>query len=154
MSSTPQLTSAHERLAALAGDWHGAEALAASPWAPAGEAAARLSFAVVAGGFALAQDYVEERDGAVAVSGHGVFAVALDGETVLWWWFDSFGYPPAEPSSGRWEGERLVLVKQTPRGTNRTTFALAGDTLTQRIEVRFPEVEEFAPLVDGSYARA
>ncbi|MGN6188236.1 MAG: DUF1579 family protein [Conexibacter sp.] len=151
--SRPQLTPAHARLAALAGDWHGSERLAASPWAAAGEATARLSFRTTAGGFALAQDYVEERDGAVAVSGHGVFAVDLDGETVLWWWFDSFGYPPAAPASGRWEGESLALVKQTPRGTTRTTFALAAAGLTQRIETRLPDADDFALLVDGLYTR-
>jgi hypothetical protein len=74
---------------------------------------------------------------------------------VLWHWFDSLGFPLAAPSRGGFDDAgRLVLTKATPRGTQRATFAIADDVLTQVLEVRFPEAEGFAVLVEGRYARA
>jgi hypothetical protein len=118
-----------------------------------------LRFAHVAGGSALALDYRETRDGEEALSAHGVFAVDPDGETVRLWWFDSFGFPPLEPANGRFSdggSTALVLTRTSPRGTNRTTFALdaANDTLAQRVELKRPDADRFATLVDGEYRRA
>ena len=50
-------------------------------------------------------------------------------------WFDSIGYPCEAPARGAFDGDALVLERTTPRGTNRTTLALAGDRLTQDIAV-------------------
>ena len=159
MSSTtqlPALTPVHDHLAALAGTWTGAENLAPSPWAPGGTATGRHDFAVAAGGFALTQDYVEERDGGVSLRGHGVFAVDPASGEVLWFWFDSIGFPPAAPSRGRLDaaGTAMVLEKTTPRGTQRATFARDGDVLHHRIEARLPDAPSFAPLVTATYRRA
>ena len=38
-----------------------------------------------------------------------------------------------QPAHGRFDGETLVLERTSPRGTNRTTFTLAGDALEQRV---------------------
>jgi hypothetical protein len=123
----PELMTLHERLAGFAGEWEGTEELAASPWSPGGTATARMAFAVAASGFALVQDYRSD----TGLTGHGVFSVADD--VVLWHWFDSIGFPPEIPAHGGFEGESLVLERTSPRGTNRTTFALAGDALVQRV---------------------
>jgi hypothetical protein len=153
--SIPALTPAHQHLAAFAGAWAGDEALAPSPWSPGGAATGRHVFAVAAGGFSVTQDYAEERDGAATLTGHGVFTVDPDGDDVLWFWFDSIGYPPAAPSRGRFDadGTRLVLEKTTPRGTQRATFARDGDRLRHEVAARLGDATAFTPLVTATYVR-
>src|SRR4051794_23685021 len=137
----PELNALHRRLAALEGTWEGTEALTPSPWSPGGTARARLTFGVAAGGFALVQGYRSD----TGLTGHGVFSIS--GDDVLLHWFDSIGYPCDAPARGTFEGDTLVLERTTPRGTNRTTFALAGDRLHQRIAV------DGATLVEATHAR-
>jgi hypothetical protein len=133
---------AHQRLAALEGTWIGREWLAPSPWSEGGQARAELSFESVAGGFAVAHDYRSE----TGLTGHGVFS-AIE-EIVLWHWFDSIGHPPETPATGEWTGDTLTPTRSSPRGRNRTTFALTGETLTQRIEL------DGKLLVEAAYTRA
>ena len=137
----PDLTPLHTRLARFEGSWEGTEQLAPSPWSPGGTAQAVLSFGVAAGGFAVVQDYRSS----AGLTGHGVFSVS--GDEVLWHWFDSIGYPVEVPARGGFEGDLLVLERTSPRGTNRTTFALAADQLIQRVE--FDETV----LAEASYRR-
>src|SRR6202012_5847952 len=96
--SGPELGATHAALAAFAGDWRGTERVAPSPWAAGGEAPAAMSFRVAAGGFALVQDY------AGTLTAHGVFCVEPDGGAVVWYWFDSIGYPPV-PAYGGFEDD-------------------------------------------------
>jgi hypothetical protein len=49
--------------------------------------------------------------------GHGVFTLDPSNGSTLWYWFDSFGYPPLEPARGGWEDNTLWLAKRTPRGS-------------------------------------
>jgi hypothetical protein len=135
------LTPLHARLARLEGSWEGTEQLAPSPWSAGGKAASVLSFAVAAGGFALVQDYRSS----AGLTGHGVFSVS--GDEVLWHWFDSIGYPPEVPARGGFEADALVLERTSPRGTNRTTFRLAGERLHQRVEF------DGAVLAEAEYRR-
>ncbi|WCB95602.1 hypothetical protein DSM104299_04351 [Baekduia alba] len=140
-------------LSSLAGAWAGTETLSDSPWSPGGLAHGRHAFALGLDGKVLLQDYVEERDGAVALTGHGVLMHDTETDDVLWFWFDSIGFPPLSPSRGRWNGATLTLHKETPRGVQRATFSLAGDRLEHRIEVRLGDATEFATLVTATYAR-
>jgi hypothetical protein len=155
----PRLGPVHDRLAALlAGTWEGDEQLAQSPWAAGGRARGRHAFAPATAGFTLIHDYAEERDGATALTGHGVLTVDPATGEVLWFWFDSLGWPPAAPARGGFRdddgGAALVLVKNTPRGTQRATFAApAPGMLTQRLEVRLAGEDAFAEVVTGRYAR-
>lgn len=139
-----------ERLAALIGDWEGEEALAASPWAPAGTALGRLSVRPALDRAALVLDYGHTRDDAVALAGHGVLATA----DLAWWWFDSLGARPDVPGRGTWSADALVLERVTQRGTNRTTLRLDGPVLEQRIAVRLAGEEAFAEIVAGRYRPA
>ena len=125
----PDLNALHARLAGFEGSWEGTEQLAPSPWSPGGTATATMSFAVEAGGFALVQGYRSD----TGLTGHGVFSVS--GAEVLWYWFDSIGYPPEVPARGAFEGDVLVLERTSPRGTNRTSFVVEGDRLSQRVEL-------------------
>jgi hypothetical protein len=100
-----------------------------------------MSFAVAAGGFAVVQDYASDS----GLTGHGVFSVSSD--EVLWHWFDSIGYPPEVPARGAFEGDALVLERTSPRGVNRTTFALVGPSLRQCVEF------DGAVVAEASYRR-
>jgi len=137
----PDLNALHARLATFEGSWEGTEQLAASSWSPGGTATATMSFAVEAGGFALVQDYRSD----TGLTGHGVFSVS--GDEVLWYWFDSIGYPPEAPARGAFEGGGLVLERTSPRGTNRTSLVVEGDRLNQRVEL------DGATLAEAEYER-
>jgi Protein of unknown function (DUF1579) len=149
----PKITATHERLAALAGRWRGREERAASPWAPGGPAEATLELRRAAAGFVLVEDYASRRDGRPDLSGHGVFSVDPETEDVLWHWFDSIGFAPGEPARGSWAGDRLVLERSSPRGTNRTTWSVEGGELQQTVAFRAPDDDDFAVLLHGRYAR-
>jgi hypothetical protein len=60
----PKPTAAHKQLELLAGDWVGEEIMHPSPWATGGgTATARVRNRVGLDGFAVIQDYVQERGG-------------------------------------------------------------------------------------------
>ena len=104
-------------------------------------------------GMALVQDYEEEKDGAVVFHGHGVFLVEPDTQDVLWWWFDSMGFPP-EPARGTWDGDVLLFDKSTPRGDARYRYQFDGnDRYRFTIENRFPGQAEFVEFMHGDYER-
>lgn len=150
----PKPGPAHARLAVFAGSWEGREDLQPSPWGPGGNATGRGVYRVVTDGMALTQDYEEEKDGAIVFRGHGVFTVDPESGDVLWWWFDSMGFPPDTPARGRWDGDTLTFLKTTPRGDARYVYALQGsDAYTFSIENRFPGQDDFCLFMKGHYRR-
>jgi hypothetical protein len=150
----PKPGPAHARLAAFAGNWEGSEALQPSPWGPGGNATGRGVYRVVTDGMALTQDYEEEKDGAIVFRGHGVFTIDPESGDVLWWWFDSMGFPPETPARGRWDGDTLTFLKTSPRGDGRYVYVLEGsDTYTFSIENRFPGQDDFCLFMKGRYRR-
>ncbi|GAP65783.1 hypothetical protein MBSD_n1074 [Mizugakiibacter sediminis] len=148
----PQPGPAHAQLARLAGVWEGEERLAPSPWAAAGVARGRLVCRMAVDGLMLLQDYEQTRDGRVAFRAHGVMMLDPAGGDVLWWWFDSAGFPP-EPARGRWDGDVLRLAKSTPRGEARYAYHAGGDRLGFAIETRLPGQDAFAAFLTGDYRR-
>lgn len=118
----PKPGPAHEKLARLAGNWVGEEKISPSPWDPAGGLAiGRVNNRVALGGFALVQDYEQERGGAVNMRGHGIFTYDAGSSTYRMHWADSMGMGVAE-YTGRFEGDTLVLTNQGPMGHSRATF--------------------------------
>lgn len=143
----------HERLfSRLQGRWSGQEQLAPSPWGEGGVAFGRTHCHVALDGMSLIQEYEEEKDGRICFRGHGVFLIESGSGTVLWWWFDSMGFPP-EPARGHWEGETLVFEKKTPRGEARYRYEFAGDGYRFTIENRFPGQADFSEFMHGDYRR-
>jgi hypothetical protein len=113
----------------------------------------RQSITVAAGGFAVLQDYWRV-DGEEPFSAHGVFSVDPGSGEVLHHWFDSRGFTAVEPARGGWDGESLVVVRSSPRGVNRTTFAVDSDLLLHTVEFRAPREDEFGSVARGRYGRA
>ncbi|WP_257387512.1 DUF1579 domain-containing protein [Tahibacter caeni] len=145
----------HARLAAFVGSWDGDETLEPSPWGPGGAAHGRGVYRLVTDGMAVTQDYEEEKDGAVAFRGHGVFTIDPASGDVLWWWFDSMGFPPDGPARGRWDGNTLELHKSTPRGEGRYRYRLDddGNAYEFQIENRCPGQDTFCLFMRGRYRR-
>lgn len=134
----------------LAGTWAGAEALSPSPWSPGGSAHGRHTFTPALDGTALLHDYVQERDGATTLTGHGVWLADGDG-ALAWFWFDSYGFVPPGPARG---ATPATMEKTTPRGTQRARFEVVDSaTLLHAIAVRLADTPEFTPVVEASYTR-
>ena len=149
----PRPGPAHARMLRLAGDWSGPERLAPSAWGPGGTATGHFRCRPALGGMGLLQDYREDQAGTQVFSGHGVFVIEPGTDTVLWWWFDSLGFPP-EPARGEWDGDTLRLEKHTPRGSARYRFAFeGGDRFGFVIENRLGDATEFAEFMRGDYVR-
>jgi hypothetical protein len=143
----------HARLARFAGTWEGDEKLEPSPWGPGGAARGRGVHRVITDGMALTQDYAEEKDGDIVFRGHGVFTIEPASGDVLWWWFDSMGFPPEGPARGRWDGDVLTLQRASPRGEARYVYRMHGDRYEFSIENRFPGQVDFQLFMRGEYRR-
>ncbi|MCA9706718.1 MAG: DUF1579 family protein [Myxococcales bacterium] len=148
----PQPNEHHHRLTALAGTWVGQEHMHPSPWVPEGSVAdARIVNHRGAGGFVLAQDYEQRRDGEVVFSGHGVFWIdPSSGEVRLSWW-DAMGMAPNE-FRGRWDGDQLVLRTQSPMGHTRASWVLTAEGYAHTMEMS-QDGEQWKVLMEGSYRR-
>lgn len=136
----------------LLGDWLGSESLAASPWAAAGSAQGAVTFAVVAGGKAISQSYRQTREGQPSFELHAVLTLDPQTGELLYFAFDSYGFPPLEPARGALGGQTLTLEKHTPRGAARQTLSVVGERLDWQIEHRAPG-GEWAEFMTGQYVR-
>ncbi len=149
----PKVTEAHRQLERLVGAWSGEERLYPSPFDPQGGAAVgRVRNRLALDGFAVVQDYEQERDGAIGFRGHGVFRWDADDRSYALHWFDSLGLAPSEFRGG-FEGDVLTLVNAGPQGVTRAVFELRGDdSYVYRMQVS-PDGSNWFPFMEGTYAR-
>jgi hypothetical protein len=143
----------------LLGNWTGVEEQAASPWAPATTARAMIVFKLDVGNQVVVQDYRQVRADREEFSGHGVFMIdsadlmpPASPISILWWFFDSDGYPP-QPAHGGWRNGELIMRKTTPRGRAEHRFAVADDQLTYRIRLQLDDTAEMDDFLSGTYRR-
>jgi len=121
----PKPTAEHRKLEKIAGDWEGEEKMSPSPWDPkGGTALGRIRSRMAVGGFALINDYEQERDGKITFSGHGVFTFDPKEQLYTLTWFDCMGVPP-EVFKGTFEGEVLRLSHGGPGMHVRLTYDLS-----------------------------
>jgi hypothetical protein len=73
-------------------------------------------------------------------------------EPILWWFFDSDGYPP-QPAHGGWQDSELILEKITSQGIAEHHFAVADGQLSYRIRLRPDPASEVQDLMSGTYRR-
>lgn len=147
----PQLTPEHQALALLAGTWLGAEHIYPSPFDSVGGAAVgRVQNRIALDGFAVIQEYEQERNGSVNFRGHGIFR--WDSAQYVLYWFDSLGLPPRE-YRGTLEGQVLALTAAHHQGFSRATFDfVAADRYLYRLEVS-PDGEQWFVFTEGTYQR-
>ena len=137
----------------LVGSWIGEEKMYPSPWDPqGGTATGRITNRQALDGFAVIQDYKQERDGAVTFRGHGVFCWDPVQQTYLLHWFDSCGTPP-NVFEGSFEGNVFTMSCETPMGRNRTVFEIQDENhYAFRMEMS-SDGEQWQTLMEGHYTR-
>ena len=149
----PHLTPEHEALAMFVGSWQGAERIHPSAFDPVGgEAIGRVQNRLALDGFAVIQDYEQERHGSINFRGHAIFRWDSAERLYVLHWFDSFGGSPAE-YRGHLEGRVLTFVGPTSGGHARAIFDFtARDTYRYSLSIS-PDGQEWSVFTDGQYAR-
>ena len=124
----PKASDGHRKLEKIAGRWEGEETMYPSPWDPkGGKAIGRINSRVALNGFAVINNYEQERDGAITFTGHGVFTYDPKADVYSLSWFDCMGvlrmahggpgmhvrlaYDLSEP------GSLLMSMEMSPDGT-------------------------------------
>lgn len=149
----PSVTDAHRKLERLAGNWIGEEKVHPSPFDPkGGPATGRVSNRRALDGFAVVQDYEQERGGKTNFRGHGVFRFDAMQNAYFMHWFDSMGFPPGE-YRGQFEGDVLTLTCENPQHKSRAIFNLQqSDKYTFKMEVS-PDGTAWYPFMEGTYTK-
>jgi len=140
-------------LGLLVGEWEGDETIATTRWGEGGPARGRFSAQLDLGGRALLMDYREERDGKPALQAHAVFTADPGHDEYALYWFDSYGFVPAQPAPGHWDGARLVFLRSSPRGQTRHTYAFRDDACELTLESSFDGGVHWELVMQGCYRR-
>jgi hypothetical protein len=132
----PTPSAGHRKLEKIAGRWEGEEKMYPSPWDQnGGTAIGRISSRVALNGFALINDYEQERDGEITFSGHGVFTYDPKEDSYTLVWVDCMGAPP-EIFKGKFESDVLKLAHGGPGMHVRLTYNVSEpDCLTTSMEM-------------------
>ncbi len=149
-----QPTDAHRKLEKLAGNWTGCEVLSPSPFDPTGgDATGTVHNRVALNGFVLVQDYEQQRDGKVSLTGHAVFTHDAGQDRYTLHWFDSSGFPPSQ-FHGNFEGDVLSMICDMPMGKLRATFDVSKEgTYVFKMEMS-GDGQNWNPFMDGTYTQA
>lgn len=149
----PQLTDAHRKLEKITGTWLGQETIHPSPMDPqGGPAIGRVSNRMALDGFAVVQDYEQERGGRVPFRGHGVFRYDAHSQQYVLHWFDSLGFPPGE-FRGTFDGDVMILTMYAPQGSSRATFDFRQPAAYQFTMEVSPDGQQWFPFLGGTYQR-
>jgi hypothetical protein len=142
-------------LAALAGEWLGEEHIATTRWGEGGPATAKVSARFELGGKALLQDYREERNGKPSLQAHAIFVAGAEPGEYALYWFDSYGFTPAQPALGHWDGTQLVFLRVSSRGQTRHIYTPSEDGSYQlTLESSFDGGVHWERVLHGEYRRA
>jgi hypothetical protein len=149
----PRPTEADDRLHRLVGRWRGEEYIFPSHLDPKGGQAIGIADNRAAlDGFAVVQEYVQERGGVVNFRGHGVFRFDHHANEYVLHWFDSMGSTPSE-FRGTFDGDVLTLTSRDDPGGVRATWDFSGHgRYRYRMDVS-PDGERWMPFMEGDYAR-
>lgn len=149
----PRPAPEQQALGILVGDWLGREHVHPSPFdIKGGPAVARVRNRLALDGFAVVQDYEQERGGRISLRGHGVFQWDVLARQVALYWFDSYGMPPSIYRGALNDG---VLQLTLPQGTgfSRATYDFTRPgAYTYRLEVSL-EGKEWYPFTDGTFEK-
>lgn len=147
------ITPSHDLLSTLVGDWAGSGYVEPNPWGPSGATTCTWRFRLGHGDRHLVGDFVDVRDGGFRFEAHTVLTVDPGTDEMLWFWFDSYGFPPLQPYRGRWLGAELDVEKHTPRGVGRVRLVLDGGMLDLAVASRAHDTESFFDVMRGRFAR-
>jgi|WetSurMetagenome_2_1015567.scaffolds.fasta_scaffold454229_2 hypothetical protein len=149
----PKPTAAHLKLRILVGDWIGEEKLQPSPWDPkGGTARGHVHNRSGLDGFAVIQDYEQERGGKVTFQGHGLFTWNPQEQNYALYWFDSMGLAP-NVFKGNFNGQVLTLWTMSSQGHSRAVFDFSqAGAYAYRMEVS-PDGKQWHLFMSGTYQR-
>lgn len=139
------------KLSLFTGTWSGGGEIFASNWSPAATCEGLWQFGFDKSGHHLIHDYCETRSDGSHFEGHGIFNLDSETKDIVWFWFDSYGFPPLNPARGNWDGERLELTKFTARGIGRSTFIFSHNHFHYVIEARLNGEETFSTIMQGEF---
>lgn len=141
-------------LAAFTGEWLGDEIIASTRWGAGGAAVGRMSARFDLGAKVLVQDYREERDGKLALQAHAIFMAGAEPGEYAMYWFDSYGFAPAQPATGHWDGKRLVFLRSSARGQTRHSYEWPAEGMCQlTLESSFDGGVSWETVMQGEYRR-
>lgn len=150
----PKPTPHHERLRALVGSWKGDEKMLPSPWDPqGGTAQAFMEARFDLDGMFVIGDYRQERGGKVTYRGHGVFGWDSLQSSYTMYWFDSMGTDPGGPARGKWEGDTLLFVMQSPMGHSRYEYRFQKDGRYTFAISMSEDGKSWKPWLDSTWGR-
>ncbi|MBZ9817570.1 DUF1579 family protein [Mesorhizobium sp. CA7] len=156
MNASPfsSLSDGHQRLQALVGAWRGEEEVAATQWTDAGTATSELQAEAEFGGLFVVQRYRQRRDGTVSFGAHNVFGFDQESGLVTMHQFDSMGFVPMSPATGRWNGNELMLERSSPRGAARMAYSFDGaDAYRMKLQFNSAGSDAWQDMVSGLYRR-
>jgi hypothetical protein len=106
------------------------------------------------GGFWLALDHKQRRNGETIFEAHARLTWDADAAQYVMAWFDGFGFVPPSLARGDWVGSDLVLIRISPRGMARHTFSTAIEgVLAMRVENSFDGGATWSLVMTGHYRR-
>jgi hypothetical protein len=149
----PKLAAAHVRLNKLIGNWTAEETLWPSPWLPEGGVAiGRVANRLALDGFAVVQDYEQERNGVVNLRGLAIVRWDDGEQCYVFSWYDSLGMPPND-FKGNFVDDILTVTNQSAQGYTRATFDFRDEGVYHyRMEVS-PDGANWFPFITGDYRR-
>ncbi|CCV04417.1 conserved hypothetical protein [Mesorhizobium metallidurans STM 2683] len=156
MNAVPfsSLSADHQRLQALVGAWRGEEDVSGTQWTDAGTATPEVLAEPEFGGLFVVQRYRQRRDGTVSLGSHNVFGFGQPGGVFTMHQFDSMGFVPASPATGKWNGIELILERSSPRGAARVMY-IFDDADAYRMALHFKPAgsDAWQDMVSGLYRR-
>ena len=141
------------KLKRMMGEWVGEERLHPSPFAQhGGVATGRVRNKLALDGFAIIQDYEQERNGVANFTGHGIFTWNQEEQCYMLYWFDSMGMPPSL-FRGTFENEILTLTSKNAHGLTRAVFDFGKDSTYRYMMEMSPDGNQWTAFMEGHYAR-
>lgn len=141
------------KLSLFTGQWSGGGEIFANAWSAAATCEGLWQFGFDKSGHNLIHDYCETRSDGTQFEGHGIFNLDRETKDILWFWFDSYGFPPLTPARGNWDGERLELIKATPRGIGRSTFIFSHNCFDYLVEAQLNDEDKFTSVMRGHFKK-
>lgn len=142
-----------EGLTFLSGEFTGVDEISASAWSSGGVAEVEVSGEWGLSGSLLIQRQSERREDGEVFETLNVFMADRATEDVMLYSFDSAGFEPHPPARGRLVDAELVLLRRTPRGESRTTYASLPDGYRWSKQYRPDESAEWQDVVTGTLHR-
>lgn len=139
------------RLAFLLGSFTGSELMHASDWAPGGSATSTIEATSEVGGNLVVQRYVQTRDGETSFELVVVWMVDPATDEILYYGFDTAGFPADPPARGTWQQSDLILARSTSRGSSRLTVSPTSTGWSWSREFRRPDGQAWMPVLDSTF---